>query len=105
MKRLNVFTEIENIKNQLISKYKPKKIILFGSAARGDFGKDSDLDFLVVMNDRRKPIEVEQEFHQVIDYRLASDFLFMPWNEYQKRMKIKDFFIREILNDGKILYG
>ena len=29
----------------------PKQIILFGSAARGDMGKHSDLDLLVVMPD------------------------------------------------------
>ncbi len=29
----------------------PKRIILFGSAARGEMGPNSDLDFLVVMPD------------------------------------------------------
>jgi len=30
--------EIESITSQIIEKYKPEKIILFGSAGRGKFG-------------------------------------------------------------------
>jgi len=40
-------SEIVSITAQLIEKYKPEKIILFGSAARGDTNPDSDADFLI----------------------------------------------------------
>jgi len=40
-------SEIVSITAQLIEKYKPEKIILFGSAARGDSNPDSDADFLI----------------------------------------------------------
>ena len=43
----NLEQEIRSIATQIIKKYKPEKIILFGSAARGDEGPDSDADFLV----------------------------------------------------------
>jgi predicted nucleotidyltransferase len=39
--------EIKSITAQIIEKYEPLKIILFGSAARGDYGKAKDLDFLI----------------------------------------------------------
>ena len=35
MKKEGLLKEINNIKNQLIEKYKPEKIILFGSAGWG----------------------------------------------------------------------
>ena len=35
MKKEGILKEINNIKNQLIEKYRPEKIILFGSAAWG----------------------------------------------------------------------
>ena len=50
-------TEIENLskefKEQLIALYGQRfdKLILFGSYARGDFHEDSDVDFMVVLND------------------------------------------------------
>jgi predicted nucleotidyltransferase len=39
---------IDSITAQLIEKYKPEKIILFGSAARGDAAPDSDVDLLII---------------------------------------------------------
>ncbi|MGI8746106.1 MAG: nucleotidyltransferase domain-containing protein [Bryobacteraceae bacterium] len=43
---------IEEVKRRLIDFYKPVRIYLFGSAARGDNGLDSDLDLLVVLPDQ-----------------------------------------------------
>ena len=42
---------IDSITAQLIEKYKPEKIILFGSAARGDAAPDSDVDLLIIKSD------------------------------------------------------
>jgi predicted nucleotidyltransferase len=44
----DVSREIRNITPQIIEKYKPEKIILFGSAARGETTLDSDVDFLII---------------------------------------------------------
>jgi len=38
----NIKKEIDTISKQIIKKYKPQKIILFGSAAGGNFTPDSD---------------------------------------------------------------
>ncbi len=48
MKVLDIEKEIEDIAEQIIEKYRPEKIILFGSAVRGEFTADSDLDFLII---------------------------------------------------------
>ncbi len=51
--------EIENLavefKHRLIELYGSRfnKLILFGSYARGDFREDSDVDFMVVLNDEK----------------------------------------------------
>ncbi len=42
---------IEEITRRLVDFYHPVRIYLFGSAARGDGGPDSDLDFCVVVPD------------------------------------------------------
>ena len=42
---------IEEITRRLVDFYQPVRIYLFGSEARGDSGADSDLDFLVVVED------------------------------------------------------
>jgi len=42
---------IAEITRRLVDYYHPERIYLFGSAARGDCGPDSDLDFCVVLPD------------------------------------------------------
>lgn len=42
---------IEEITRKLVDYFRPERIYLFGSVARGDDGPDSDLDFLVVVPD------------------------------------------------------
>jgi predicted nucleotidyltransferase len=42
---------IDEITRRLVEFYRPVRIYLFGSEARGDTGADSDLDFCVVLPD------------------------------------------------------
>jgi predicted nucleotidyltransferase len=35
----------------VVAYFRPRRVILFGSAARGDTGPDSDIDLLVVVDD------------------------------------------------------
>ena len=46
---------IAEITRRLVDYYHPERIYLFGSAARGDGGPDSDLDFCVVLPDDAPP--------------------------------------------------
>ena len=42
---------IQEITRRLVDFYRPVRVYLFGSVARGDSGPDSDLDFCVVVQD------------------------------------------------------
>ena len=41
--------------DSVVGYFKPRRVILFGSAARGDAGPDSDIDLLVVLDDDAPP--------------------------------------------------
>ena len=43
----------------IVQKFRPKKIILFGSYAWGTPRKDSDVDLLVIMESDRRPPPIE----------------------------------------------
>jgi uncharacterized protein len=45
---INYQKEIEKIKQQIIDKFNPVKIVLFGSIARGNYNEGSDIDLLIV---------------------------------------------------------
>jgi len=97
--------EIKKITRQIIEKYKPEKIILFGSFAWGKPNKDSDFDILIIKETRkshyRRIPEVRSYLH---DVNRAMDILVMTPKELARRIQLGDFFIKNILQKGKILY-
>ncbi|MBU0700629.1 nucleotidyltransferase domain-containing protein [bacterium] len=98
--------QIENIKSQIIDKYKPERIILFGSAARGDFSQDSDLDLLIIK--KETPYlgrERARELRKLIKKEIAIDFLIYQPEEFDTRVKLGDPFLKAILKEGVVLYG
>lgn len=106
MDKKQVKKEIQNITRQLIRKYKPQKIILFGSAVKGKFGPDSDLDFFLLKN--KVPyygIERMREVRRLIETNLPCDFLVAKESEVKERVSLGDPFIKGIIQNGKVLYG
>ena len=90
---------------KLLKPYNPEKIFLFGSSAWGKSTKDSDIDLLIIKK-TKKP-----HFKRIPEARLylfkinrAFDILVMTPEEIRKRLKLKDFFIEEILKKGILLY-
>ncbi len=59
---------VERIKKHLIKEYgeKIKQIIIYGSYARGEATKDSDIDVLVVIDDSLNPFEVRKNLSDII---------------------------------------
>src|SRR3989442_11913353 len=48
-KTSKVDATIQRMVRRIVKKFRPERIILFGSHARGEAGPDSDIDLLVVM--------------------------------------------------------
>ena len=106
MKPSEITAEIKSIADQIIRKYEPLKIILFGSAARGEYDRVSDLDFLIIKED--VPVHGLARMRQLddlIDRNIASDMLVYRPDEFEERIKLGDPFIKTILREGRVLYG
>ena len=102
----DIFKEIQRITAQIIEKYKPDKVILFGSAARNELKEDSDLDFLIIK--RETPLYGADRIRQLsrmIDRDISVDFLIYRPEEFEKRLQMGDPFIKLIVREGKVLYG
>ena len=106
MKKDDIIQEIENIVEQLIHKYGPLKIILFGSAARGEYDKVNDLDFLVLKQEvPSRGLDRMRELDDLIDRKMAVDMLVYRPDEFEQRLNLGDPFIKTILSEGRVLYG
>jgi predicted nucleotidyltransferase len=98
--------EIQSITKQLIEKYGPEKIILFGSAARGDRDQVNDLDFLIIKRDvPLYGIDRMRELDELIERNVAADMLVYRPDEFEDRVRLGDPFIKAILKEGRVLYG
>jgi predicted nucleotidyltransferase len=54
---------LDDIVRRIVEVAHPERIILFGSAARGDMGPDSDVDLLVVKSGVASRGRLEEEIH------------------------------------------
>lgn len=57
---------LKEIVRRTVAAVHPLRILLFGSAARGDAGLNSDLDLLVVMPDGVHRRQTAQHLHEVL---------------------------------------
>ena len=88
--------KLNNIVEEL-KKSKPKSIILFGSRARGDFSKYSDIDIAVDIDLSFREKRKLKEKIEAISGLYSVDLVFL--NEAQNNFKEK------ILKEGKVLYA
>jgi predicted nucleotidyltransferase len=103
---INFEKEIESITIQIIEKYEPEKIILFGSAARGESGSDSDADFLIIK--KETPFygaDRIRALSRIVNRNIPVDFLVYRPEEFEKRVEMGDPFLKAIIKEGKVLYG
>ena len=105
--------KLKNIINDL-KPYDPEKIILFGSYARGDFKKDSDIDLLIIKKTKKPLMKRIDEATNLIykkeyytdDEKFpgeVDDIVYTP-SQLKYRRDLGDFFVRRILKEGKVIY-
>jgi len=51
---------------RIVMEIQPRRVILFGSAARGDMGPESDLDFLIVMPNGTDCLSITGRIHRIL---------------------------------------
>ncbi len=105
--------EIEKeIVNRLTKVEKIRKIILFGSYACGNPGKNSDIDLLVVIDKDEYPKSFRQKSENYLEVSRAIrsieknvpiDLLVYTKPEFEKFLELDSLFSRKILSDGREL--
>lgn len=95
---------IQHLVRQLANKFQPEKIILFGSLAYGRPNRDSDVDLLVIMDYKGPAREQAVKVVQTLDYHFPLDLMVRSREQISKRIEQGDFFLREVLEKGQVLY-
>jgi len=105
MKTSEALREIESIKEQLIEKYRPEKIILFGSAA-WDADEINDIDLFIIKRDvPYYGADRMLELYRLIKSRAAVDYIVYKPEEVEDRLSLGAPFVKKIFKEGRVLYG
>jgi predicted nucleotidyltransferase len=88
---------------QVVEKFHPQQVILFGSHAYGKPDTDSDVDLLVVMpaaNQINKAVRIGLS----VPAPFPLDLIVRTPENLAYRLKWNDWFLREIVDRGIVLY-
>ena len=96
---------LQAITQRIVENFDPEKVILFGSRSAGTPRADSDVDLLVIMNASGSPIQRAVQVKRVCRPRFVSmDVLVKTTKEIATRLRQGSFFLREVLEQGRVLY-
>ncbi len=96
---------IRSVANQIAEKFHPEKIILFGSYAYGKPRPESDVDLLVVLETPLRNSQQAAQIARAIEYHFGLDLLVRRPQQLTDRLRLGDFFIQEVMENGKVLYA
>ena len=97
--------QLENVKNTIVEALDPQQIIVFGSYIYGQPTPDSDVDLLIVMESDERPAQRAARVSKLLRPRpFPMDILVRTPEEIQYRLQIGDYFIRDVIERGRIIY-
>ncbi|MBI2088493.1 MAG: nucleotidyltransferase domain-containing protein [Deltaproteobacteria bacterium] len=96
---------IDELVRRIVEAVHPLRIILFGSAARGEMGRHSDLDLLVVMPDGTHRRRTAQEiYRRMWGVGFAKDIVVVTESDIREHGSNPYLIIKNALEEGRELY-
>jgi predicted nucleotidyltransferase len=102
---ISIRPEIDKMVRRIVKRFRPEKIILFGSHARGEAGPDSDVDLLVVMKVEGSKRDKQLELRSALrDIHVPKDIILSKPEEFQWRKEVVGTIERPAYREGRVLY-
>jgi predicted nucleotidyltransferase len=92
---------------KLEATYQPLRVILYGSYARGEATKDSDIDLLIITPTDKRPVDRFTDVKRLLydrSNRIPISPLVLTLGEFTRRLESGDASIKMIATEGEILY-
>jgi uncharacterized protein len=91
---------------RIVRRFRPDRVILFGSHARGHAGPDSDVDLLVVMPVKglkhKKQVQIRVALH---DIHIPKDIIVTTPEDFEWRKEIPGTIEYPAAQEGRVLYA
>jgi len=96
---------IDEIRDTIISKYEPDRIILFGSRATGTATETSDIDLLILKDTNDRPLDRRIHVETLLsDRAVPIDIVVYTPQEMNYLFSIGSPFVEEVIETGRVLY-
>lgn len=96
---------LEHVTKTIVERFQPRRIMVFGSHARGEAGPDSDLDLFIEMDTPRRPPERAIEVSEVFGLRTwPMDIVVYTPEEVGRLQRVSGTLLSVIEKEGKVLY-
>ena len=96
---------LQEIVRRIVAAVQPEKIILFGSAARGEMGSDSDLDFLIITACGHRRRTARKIRRGLIGIGFPIDLIVAKPEDIERYGDEIGLIYRPALKEGKVLYA
>ncbi len=100
---------LEEMTKTIVETAKPRKVVLFGSRARGNAHSESDIDILVIEDEpfgpgRSRRKEMARLWHALSRFDMAKDILVYAREEVKRWEKSRNHVVAHALRTGRTLY-
>lgn len=89
---------------QIVSRFDPERVIVFGSVARGDVHEDSDIDLMIVKETDRPFLKRIDDVLELLHVDVAVEPLVYTPEELERLKREGRDFIEAILREGRVVY-
>ena len=101
----NVQTTIDRLVEQIVQLAHPLRVVLFGSAARGNMAPGSDVDLLVVVpNGTHRRRTAQKLYREIRNVGVPFDVLVATPADLEKHKDNIGLIYRSVLREGKEVY-
>jgi len=100
--------DMDKILPIILSIASPDQVILFGSYARGNYTKKSDIDLLIVKKNLKNGNKIIDSIYRAFyenKIRISVDILTIDYNKYLELNNQIGYIYKTIKEQGKVIYG
>lgn len=84
--------------------YDPKRVILFGSWARGEEDRYSDIDLVIIKETEERFLDRINSIYEILQPLCAIDVLVYTPDEFERMRQEGNPFIEKVLQEGMVIY-
>ncbi len=97
---------IDDLIGRIVDTVHPLRIVLFGSAARGEMGPDSDIDIMVVMPDGTHRLNTARYlYRRMFGFGFPVDIVVATPSILERHKNNIGLIYRTVLEEGKEVYA